>query len=247
MKRAQTVKQLRDSGYAPRTVKQEMRANMIRAIEGDEPRFPGIVGYDKTALPQIENAILSGHDFILLGLRGQAKTRILRSLYRFLDEWIPAIDGCEIHDDPLRPDLPGLPAAHRRAGRRGAGHLAPARGALPREARDARRHDRRPDRRHRPDQGRQQEALLQRPRGHALRDHSADQPRHLRDQRAPRPPAANPGGALEHPRGEGHPDPRISRSGSRSISRSSSRPTRRTTRTAGTSSRRSATGSRRRS
>jgi len=106
MNRPQTLKQLRDSGYQPRTVKQEMRANLILAIERGENRFPGIVGYDKTALPQIENAILSGHDFILLGLRGQAKTRILRSLSRFLDEWIPAVEGCEINDDPMRPECP---------------------------------------------------------------------------------------------------------------------------------------------
>ncbi|HTK69420.1 MAG TPA: AAA family ATPase [Candidatus Eisenbacteria bacterium] len=106
MNRPQTIKQLRDSGYQPRTVKNEMRANLIRAIESGEDRFPGIVGYDKTALPQIENAILSGHDFILLGLRGQAKTRILRQLYRFLDEWTPAIEGCEINDDPLNPLCP---------------------------------------------------------------------------------------------------------------------------------------------
>jgi magnesium chelatase subunit I len=106
MTRPQTLKQLRDSGHTPRTVKQEMRGNLIAAIESGENRFPGIVGYDKTALPQIENAILSGHDFILLGLRGQAKTRILRSLSRFLDEWIPAVDGCEINDDPMNPLCP---------------------------------------------------------------------------------------------------------------------------------------------
>jgi len=106
MTRPQTLKQLRDSGHTPRTVKQEMRTNLIAAIESGENRFPGIVGYDKTALPQIENAILSGHDFILLGLRGQAKTRILRSLSRFLDEWIPAVDGCEINDDPMNPLCP---------------------------------------------------------------------------------------------------------------------------------------------
>jgi magnesium chelatase subunit I len=106
MKQPQTIRQLRDTGYKPRTVKMEMRENLIRAMERGETRFPGIVGYDKTALPQIENAILSGHDFILLGLRGQAKTRILRSLGRFLDEWIPAIDGCEINDDPLQPSCP---------------------------------------------------------------------------------------------------------------------------------------------
>jgi magnesium chelatase subunit I len=72
-------------------------------IERGEILFPGIVGYEKTVLPQIENALMSGHDFILLGLRGQAKTRILRQLVRFLDEWIPAIEGCELNDDPLNP------------------------------------------------------------------------------------------------------------------------------------------------
>jgi magnesium chelatase subunit I len=118
MNRPQTIDELKDSGYVPRSVKQEMRANLITALERGEPRFPGIVGYDKTALPQIENAILSGHDFILLGLRGQAKTRILRSLYRFLDEWIPAIEGCEIHDDPLRPTCP---ACRRLVDERGGG------------------------------------------------------------------------------------------------------------------------------
>ncbi|HKQ18452.1 MAG TPA: magnesium chelatase, partial [Candidatus Eisenbacteria bacterium] len=83
-----------------------MRHNLIVAMEQGENRFPGIVGYDRTVIPQIENAILSGHDFILLGLRGQAKTRLLRSMVRFLDEWIPAVDGCELNDDPLAPICP---------------------------------------------------------------------------------------------------------------------------------------------
>ncbi|HEY3156945.1 MAG TPA: AAA family ATPase [Candidatus Eisenbacteria bacterium] len=80
-----------------------MRRNLVGMIERGEILFPGIVGYEKTVLPQIENALMSGHDFILLGLRGQAKTRILRQLVRFLDEWIPAIEGCELNDDPLNP------------------------------------------------------------------------------------------------------------------------------------------------
>jgi magnesium chelatase subunit I len=80
-----------------------MRRNLVGMIERGEVLFPGIVGYEKTVLPQIENALMSGHDFILLGLRGQAKTRILRQLVRFLDEWIPAIEGCELNDDPLNP------------------------------------------------------------------------------------------------------------------------------------------------
>jgi magnesium chelatase subunit I len=103
MNRPQTIQQLKVSGYQPRSVKEEMRQNLIAAMERGETLFPGIVGYERTVIPQIENAILSGHDFILLGLRGQAKTRLLRSLSRFLDEWIPAVDGCDVNDDPLRP------------------------------------------------------------------------------------------------------------------------------------------------
>ncbi len=80
-----------------------MRANLIARIRSGQPLFPGIVGYDKTVIPQLENALLSKHDFILLGLRGQAKTRILRQLKTFLDEWIPEIEGSEIHDDPSQP------------------------------------------------------------------------------------------------------------------------------------------------
>ena len=106
MKKPETIKALQVSGYKPQTVKQEMRRNLVAMIERGENLFPGIVGYEKTVLPQIENAVLSGHDFILLGLRGQAKTRILRQLTRFLDEWIPAIEGCEINDDPLNPICP---------------------------------------------------------------------------------------------------------------------------------------------
>jgi magnesium chelatase subunit I len=116
MKMPQTIKELRDSGYKPQTVKQEMRRNLIAAMERNEDRFPGIVGYERTVIPQIENAMLSGHDFILLGLRGQAKTRLLRTLGRFLDEYVPAIDGCELNDDPLNPICP---ACKRRVAEQG--------------------------------------------------------------------------------------------------------------------------------
>ena len=106
MKKPETIKALKVTDYRPRTVKQEIRRNLVGMIERGESLFPGIVGYEKTVLPQIENAIMSGHDFILLGLRGQAKTRILRQLTRFLDEWSPAIEGCELNDDPLNPICP---------------------------------------------------------------------------------------------------------------------------------------------
>src|ERR687888_786571 len=86
-----------------RTVKDEMRENLICLLENGSPLFPGIVGYEETVLPQLVNAILSRHNFILLGLRGQAKSRILRGLVDLLDERIPVVPGCEIHDDPLAP------------------------------------------------------------------------------------------------------------------------------------------------
>ena len=87
------------------TVKDEIRTNLIAKLQSGEPLFPGIIGYDDTVVPQLINALLSKHNFILLGLRGQAKTRILRSLVDLLDPAIPVVPGCEIHDDPLRPDL----------------------------------------------------------------------------------------------------------------------------------------------
>jgi magnesium chelatase subunit I len=90
-------------GAARRTVKDEMRANMLRMLEAGEPLFPGIHGYEETVLPQIANAVLARHNFILLGLRGQAKSRILRGLENFLDAEIPYIAGCEIHDNPAAP------------------------------------------------------------------------------------------------------------------------------------------------
>ncbi len=88
---------------AARTVKDEMRANLLRKLESGEPLFEGVHGYEETVLPQIVNAILARHNFILLGLRGQAKSRILRGLVGFLDPEMPYIAGCEIHDHPLRP------------------------------------------------------------------------------------------------------------------------------------------------
>ena len=94
-------------GYAPgaarRTVKEELRTNLLQKLETGEPLFPGILGYEETVLPQIANAILARHNFILLGLRGQAKSRILRGLVDFLDLEIPYIAGCEIHDNPQAP------------------------------------------------------------------------------------------------------------------------------------------------
>src|SRR5258707_10433059 len=94
-------------GYSPttprRSVKDELRANILKKLETGEPLFPGIHGYEETVLPQIANALLARHNFILLGLRGQAKSRILRGLINFLDPEMPYIAGCEIHDNPYAP------------------------------------------------------------------------------------------------------------------------------------------------
>ncbi len=101
--RPATVGQLKETGYQPSTVKDELRRNVIRKLRAGEELFPGIVGYRDSVIPQIVNGILSKHDLLFLGLRGQAKTRILRLLPTLLDEWIPVLAGPEINDDPLAP------------------------------------------------------------------------------------------------------------------------------------------------
>jgi magnesium chelatase subunit I len=85
------------------SVKDEVRANLLRTLRDRRPLFPGVIGYDETVVPHVVNALLSKHNFILLGLRGQAKTRLLRALVDLLDDAIPVVPGCEIHDDPLQP------------------------------------------------------------------------------------------------------------------------------------------------
>ncbi len=103
---AQNLGELKKTSYKPKTIKKEIRDNLIKKLSQKEPIFPGIVGYDKTVIPQIINALLSGHDFILLGLRGQAKSKILRQLVTLLDEFIPALEGTPLNEDPLAPLSP---------------------------------------------------------------------------------------------------------------------------------------------
>lgn len=98
-----TLGELRDSGYEVRSVREELRQNLMRRLAAEEESFPGIVGYDNTVIPQLENAILSGQDMILLGERGQAKSRIIRSLTSLLDEWTPVIEGVDIPENPFKP------------------------------------------------------------------------------------------------------------------------------------------------
>src|SRR5687767_15177981 len=105
-----TLGELRGSEYQSLPVKEEMRKNLIKRLRENKPIFPGIVGYDDTVVPQIENAILSGQDLVFLGERGQAKTRIARLLVGLLDEAVPVVAGCEVNDDPLAPICPACRA-----------------------------------------------------------------------------------------------------------------------------------------
>jgi magnesium chelatase subunit I len=101
-----TLGELRAAGYRHRTVKQELRENLLTQLRGGEPRFPGIVGYDGTVLPEVERAILAGHDMVLLGERGQGKTRLIRALVAILDEWTPVLPGSELNEHPMHPVTP---------------------------------------------------------------------------------------------------------------------------------------------
>jgi magnesium chelatase subunit I len=101
--RPATLGQLRDSGWESVPVKEEVRRNAAQRIAAGEPLVEGVLGYEDTVLPQLENALLAGHDIIFLGERGQAKTRMIRSLTGLLDEWLPVVSGSEILDDPYRP------------------------------------------------------------------------------------------------------------------------------------------------
>jgi magnesium chelatase subunit I len=98
-----TLDGLRAAGYRHRSTKAELRENLLAAIAEGRPRFPGIVGFDDTVLPDLERALLAGHDVVLLGERGQGKTRLLRSLVGLLDEWSPVVAGCEVNDAPEAP------------------------------------------------------------------------------------------------------------------------------------------------
>ncbi|MEZ4758011.1 MAG: sigma 54-interacting transcriptional regulator [Flavobacteriales bacterium] len=98
-----TLGELKKSGYRPRSVKQELRDNLIARIRAKQPLFAGVHGYEDTVVPALERAILAGHSINLLGLRGQAKTRMARALVELLDEWMPVVAGSEINDDPMAP------------------------------------------------------------------------------------------------------------------------------------------------
>src|SRR3954468_10282839 len=101
---ATTLGALREQGYRSRTVKEELRENLLSALRSGETAFPGIVGLDDTLLPQLESALLAGHDLVLLGERGQGHTRLMRPLCVLLGECMQVLEGCEINDGPAAPE-----------------------------------------------------------------------------------------------------------------------------------------------
>src|SRR5262249_678069 len=103
--RPSTLKELRESGWQSKSVKREIRDNFLRALRSGEELFPGIIGYENTVIPEINVALLAGHDLLFLGEKGQAKSRLMPLLVRFLDAEIPYLDlpGCAVHEDPFRP------------------------------------------------------------------------------------------------------------------------------------------------
>src|SRR5215216_119996 len=103
MNHPKTLRELKASGYKPRSIKDELRENLIQKLRNKETVFEGIWGYEETVIPDLERAILAQHDINLLGLRGQAKTRLARLMVQLLDEYVPIIEGSELNDDPLHP------------------------------------------------------------------------------------------------------------------------------------------------
>ncbi len=220
-------------------MRSEIRDNLIARLRAGGPLFPGIVGYDETVVPQVVNAILSRHHFILLGLRGQAKTRLLRTLTTLLDEYLPVVPGSEINDDPLAPLSAfgrarvreagdDLPIAWRHRDERYVEKLATPDVTIADMVGDI-------------DPIKAARSGLE--LGDELTMHYGLLPRanrgHLRDQRAARPRRPDSGGAVQHPSGGGRPDQGLPGPACRSTCCSSSPPIPRTTRRAARSSRRS--------
>ena len=199
---------LRASGWRSRSVRDEVRVNLLEALRERRELFPGVIGYDQTVVPQVVNALLSRHDLILLGLRGQAKTRIARGISALLDEWIPVLADSPIHEDPTAPCCPDRGAR----GRAGRGH---ARRWLHRSERYQKSSPLRDitmadligdlD----PIKAATEQRSLMDPEVIQFGLLPQHQPRDLRRQRAARPSDPRPGGAVQHPRGEGRPDPRF--------------------------------------
>src|SRR5947207_2420396 len=103
IKKIKTLGELKASGYQPRSIKEEIRQNLIAKLKKQDATFSGIVGYEESVIPDVERALLSKHNILFLGLRGQAKTRMARQMTELLDEYIPCVAGSEINDDPINP------------------------------------------------------------------------------------------------------------------------------------------------
>src|SRR5437762_3004423 len=103
MNKIKTLGELKKSGYQSKGIKEEIRRNLIDKLKKQEATFPGIVGYEDSVIPDVERALLSKHNILFLGLRGQAKTRMARQMTELLDEYIPCVAGSEINDDPIKP------------------------------------------------------------------------------------------------------------------------------------------------
>src|SRR4029078_4403731 len=103
IKNIKTLGDLKASGYQPKSIKEELRRNLICKLQKKENTFPGIVGYEDSVIPDTERALLSKHNILFLGLRGQAKTRMARLMIQLLDEYVPVMPGSEINEDPLQP------------------------------------------------------------------------------------------------------------------------------------------------
>ena len=103
--RPATLQQLKDSGWQSRSVKEELRDNFLQGLAAEDELFPGMIGYENTVIPEVSIALLSGHDMLFLGEKGQGKSRLMRALPKFLDEYVPYLDipGCAVHEDPLNP------------------------------------------------------------------------------------------------------------------------------------------------
>ena len=180
---------------------------MLARVSEGKPVVDGVLGYEDSVLPALEHALIAGHDVILLGERGQAKSRIIRSLVDLLDEWLPVVAGSEINDDPYQPVSRVARDLVAEAGDDTPDHLGAPQRTLRREAGHARHLDGRPDRRGRPDQGGRGPLPLRRAHP-ALRARSPHEPGDLRHQRAPGPRRAHPGRPARRARGAGRPDPR---------------------------------------
>src|SRR3954462_5502988 len=102
-KRINTIRELKEAGYQPKNIKEELRQNLIRKLQNKEETFSGIIGYEDSVIPDVERALLSKHNILFLGLRGQAKTRMARQMTELLDEYTPVITGSDMNDNPLNP------------------------------------------------------------------------------------------------------------------------------------------------